>query len=47
MVIYTGERRVGKRVMAIKVGKRKGGRLKRRWSDCNREDLDSIGVVGH
>jgi len=36
---------VGKRVMVMSVGKRKRGRMKRRWSDSNWEDLESIGVV--
>ena len=39
------ENYVGKRVMNMVVGTRKRGRPKRRWSDCNREDLESIGAV--
>jgi len=31
--------------MAMSVGKRKRGRPKRRWSECNREELESIGAV--
>jgi len=31
--------------MAMSVGKRKRGRPKRRWSECNQEELESIGAV--
>jgi len=31
--------------MALTVGKRKRARSKRRWSDCTKEDLNSIGAV--
>ncbi|XP_047477347.1 uncharacterized protein LOC125030973 [Penaeus chinensis] len=36
---------VGKRVMKMTVGKRKRGRPKRHWSDCNKEDLVNVGAV--
>jgi len=35
---------VGKKVMELEVGRRKRGRPKRRWSDCTREDLKSVGA---
>ncbi|XP_047502455.1 uncharacterized protein LOC125047952 [Penaeus chinensis] len=36
---------VGKRVMKMTVGKRKRGSPKRRWSDCSKGDLVSVGAV--
>ena len=38
-VVRREKRYVGRRVMAMEVGKRKRERLKRRWKDCIREDL--------
>lgn len=35
---------VGKKTMTV--GKRKRGGPKRRWSDCTKEELNSIGAVG-
>jgi len=42
--MYTGETRAGKESDGYE-WKGNAGKPKRRWSDCNREDLESIGAV--
>lgn len=41
-----GNTYVGKKAMTLRIGNRKRGRSNRRWSDCTKEDLNSVLAVG-